>query len=463
MGNFGKMRNAFVNTAKLDAEERERMFQEQKSNRIKLLLNNRKMQMDTLEDLWNKPGVKRKVKQQIIRSIISILEELQSYGYELSEEEMMVPVLPDEDEDPGEAVNTQEKPAEAQNTNNATQTPNQPTHQQSPVAQPTTEHSKEFAVNIFDIDDSPAIPITTNKPKKTSYDIVTLPSKGQCYPCKKENIAIAYLTAADENIIASPTLYKDGKIVDQLLYNNVIDQDFNPDDLCLGDADAIILWLRATGYGYDFPITVTDPLTGNEIKTSVDLSSIKTRPFKLVSDENGWFDFTLPVRGDVIKFKYITRAMDRRIHRAEQLENQAINQRRMEECLADMLEILSASKIKDTMPENEKQALLDGIKKWNESIDKDAVINYTKLLTNKMEVSIMAVNGNTDRSFIHDYIADMPARDSYAFRKYYNENEPGLDFEITIERPVDEKGLGGGSFTTFLPCDHNIFFNIGEL
>ena len=51
----------------------------------------------------------------------------------------------------------------------------------------------------------------------------------------------------------------------------------------------------------------------------------------------------------------------------------------------------------------------------------------------------------------------MRAGDSLKLRRYIIENEPGLDFDITIERPED---LGGGSFTTFLDWGDNVFLSI---
>jgi len=44
-----------------------------------------------------------------------------------------------------------------------------------------------------------------------------------------------------------------------------------------------------------------------------------------------------------------------------------------------------------------------------------------------------------------------------ALRKHINENTPGIDFKITVERP---ESLGGGSFETFLELDSTIFLNI---
>ena len=38
------------------------------------------------------------------------------------------------------------------------------------------------------------------------YDIIPLPSKGECYMSKIDKLPVAYLTAADENLITSPNL-----------------------------------------------------------------------------------------------------------------------------------------------------------------------------------------------------------------------------------------------------------------
>jgi hypothetical protein len=53
----------------------------------------------------------------------------------------------------------------------------------------------------------------------------------------------------------------------------------------------------------------------------------------------------------------------------------------------------------------------------------------------------------------------MRVKDSSALRKYMTANEPGMDYNITIERPAD---LGGGSFTTFLQLDQFLFLNLPE-
>ena len=116
---------------------------------------------------------------------------------------------------------------------------------------------------------------TSNK----MYDFIKLPSKGQCYRHKKDKVKVGYLTAYDENMILSPSLYRDGKFIDYLLKAKVFENDIDPEDLTKGDRDAVVLWLRATGYGNEYPIIVTDDETGKEFEAVVDLSTLNYKPF----------------------------------------------------------------------------------------------------------------------------------------------------------------------------------------
>ena len=82
---------------------------------------------------------------------------------------------------------------------------------------------------------------------------------------------------------------------------------------------------------------------------------------------------------------------------------------------------------------------------------------FTNAMTNRMELCVMSVNGVTDRTFIANYVRNMRVKDSSALRKYINENEPGLDYNIEVEKPAS---LGGGSVTVFLTIDQYVFLNI---
>jgi hypothetical protein len=85
------------------------------------------------------------------------------------------------------------------------------------------------------------------------------------------------------------------------------------------------------------------------------------------------------------------------------------------------------------------------------------VTPYSKTITNTMEMQIVSIDGNTERQFIHDTVMNMPASDSLAFRRYVFDNQPGVDFEVEVERP---ESMGGGSFKCFLEWDDAIFWHI---
>ena len=300
----------------------------------------------------------------------------------------------------------------------------------------------------------------SNMDGNLQYDVIQLPSNGQCYRSKVDRVPVAYLTAYDENIITSPNLYKDGLVIDFLLKNKIVNSEINVDDLVSGDADAIILWLRATSYGPDFPIVVADPDTGEQIETTVDLSKLKPKEFKLEGDENGWFEFITPIKKDSIKFRYLTRKQEKQLKKVTELESYGTKAAMLDrEC-----ETLSAAIMNDKfVSENDKKVIKAAVKameNWSKKLKEVNNSEFTRIMTNNMQLQITAVNGNTDREFIRKYINQMPARDSLMLRKYINDNRPGIDFDIEVERP---ESLGGGSFKTFLNWDDTVFLNISDV
>jgi hypothetical protein len=291
------------------------------------------------------------------------------------------------------------------------------------------------------------------------YDVIQLPSNGQCYRNKMDRLPVAYLTAYDENIIMSPNLYKDGLVIDFLLKNKIMNKEINVDDLVSGDIDAIVLFLRATSYGPDFPIVVADPETGEQIETTVDLTTLKPKEFTLVGDENGWFDFVTPIKKDTIKFRYLTRKQEKQLKKVTELESLGTKAFMLNEEKETLLAALIGD---EYIAENDKKvikAATSVIERWTEKLKKVNESKFTKIMTNAMQLQIVAVNGNTDREFIRKYINTMPARDSLMLRKYINDNKPGIDFNIVVERP---ESLGGGSFKTFLNWDDSVFLNISD-
>ena len=290
------------------------------------------------------------------------------------------------------------------------------------------------------------------------YDVIKLPSKGECYRSKVDRLPVGYLTAADENLITSPNLYESGEITNILLKKKVLSKDFNVDNLISGDADAIMVFLRGTSYGNEFPIVVTDPRTGKKFETTTDLSKLNYKPFNLKADENGLFDFVLPLTKMKIKFKFLTKKEIKLLKKVNEKEAQGI----AAFDLADAIDkIKNALKTDQTLSDGDKNMIIDAnnkLQKWCDALNSTKEgTPYSKGITNSMEMQIVSINGNTDKKFIHAAVMAMPASDSLAFRRYIFDNEPGVNFEITVKRPESD---GGGSFKTFLEWDDYVFWHI---
>ena len=303
------------------------------------------------------------------------------------------------------------------------------------------------------------IPAKGDYNPEAAFDVIPLPSKGEGYKDKIAKMSVAYLTAYDENMIVSPNLYRDNLILDYILQEKVLSKEIDPLDLLEGDRDAIILFLRASGYGNEYPITATDERTGKEFEAIVDLSKLTYKEFNLKGDSNGWFPFTLPVSGKEIKFRFPTH---RDVVTLERMQNAEEN-RIKKETIKSYVETL------DTFIESDKETNKDEkvkvrqairtLESWGDKMDEENALKYNHTLTNRLNLLVMAVDGITDKKYIYDFIRKMNVRDSAALRKYMSQNEPGVDYNITIERP---ESLGGGSVNTFLQLDQFLFLNITE-
>ena len=301
---------------------------------------------------------------------------------------------------------------------------------------------------------------TFNTETNLASDVIQLPSNGECYRSKTTHVQVAYLTAYDENIITSPNLYKDGLVIDFILKNKILSNDINVDDLVSGDADAIILFLRATSYGPEFPIVVNDPDSGEQIETTVDLTTLKPRDFKLVGDENGWFEYETPLRKDKIKFRYLTRKQEKQLRKVTELETIGTKASMLDRERETLLAAIMNDKYINETDKKVIRAATKTMETWSKKLKEVNNSEFTKMMTNNLQLQIMSVNGNMDRDYIRKYINKMPARDSLMLRKYINDNRPGIDFDIEVERP---ESLGGGSFKTFLNWDDTVFLNIADV
>ena len=236
------------------------------------------------------------------------------------------------------------------------------------------------------------------------FDVLPLPSKGLLYPGNKDSIKVEYMTASDENILTSPNLIKSGKVLDILIERKVKESPVPVDQMLVGDRNAIMIWLRATGYGEMYPVKLTDPMTAEDFETEIDLNELKTKEIGAQPDENNEFSFEMPKSKAKIKFRMLT--------------------------VGDEREILQKS---------EKRAKLT----------KSPITN---LLTSRLEKQIVEINGNRDPNYISKYIQVIPAYDSLKFREYIDEIEPGIDMTVDVEAP------SGEPFRSTIPIGINFFW-----
>ena len=243
-------------------------------------------------------------------------------------------------------------------------------------------------------------------------ELLDLPSKGLVYPkdhpLSKGTIEIKYMTAKEEDILASQNLIKKGVVLDKLFESIIAEPNVNPNDIFIGDKNAILLATRVLGYGADYKVEITDPFTLERQEVVIDLSTVKTKDVNdtLLNRENR-YKFKLPKSGKEIEFKLLTHGDETEITK----EVQALER---------------IGKGKDTASD----------------------------VTTRLRYMIVSVDGNSDRGFINKWIMNgFLALDTKAFRKYVREISPDMDlkFEFTSE-------LSGESEALDIPFGINFFY-----
>jgi hypothetical protein len=234
-----------------------------------------------------------------------------------------------------------------------------------------------------------------NSMMEPAHDVLALPSQGKFYKNKKSTVKVAYLTAADENILTSPNLLQNGKVIDVLLDKKVIDQDLKAGQMLSGDKNAILFFLRATGYGEMYPVEITDPKTGERFETEIDISQFQPKEITVQPDENGECDFVLPRSKRKVKFRYLTADEDEKLVKEDEARRKKLGQNAI-----------------------------------------------SQLLTMRLAAQIMEIDGVRDRAQIQAFIDQMPVGDSGSLRKFINDNEPGLDLNISVQAPSGEFFFG---------------------
>ena len=144
-------------------------------------------------------------------------------------------------------------------------------------------------------------------------DAVPLPSKGIVYPQQSplhmaEIVEIRSMTAHDEDILTSRALLKQGKAISTLLRSCLVNKLIDPDDMLVGDRNAVLIAIRVTGYGADYEAEVVCPRCDENSKHVFDLSRLEIKPLSAAPVEPGRneFEFELPKTKRKIRFKLQT-------------------------------------------------------------------------------------------------------------------------------------------------------------
>ena len=222
-------------------------------------------------------------------------------------------------------------------------------------------------------------------------EIISLPSQGLCYPesnpLSKGEIELKYMTAREEEILSSQSLIKKGVVLDKLFEAIIVDKAINPDDILLGDKNAIMLATRILGYGPDYKIEL-DLDNGDRHEVNVDLGKVQTKEV----------DFTKLNRENRYSFK-------------TSLGNQLI------------FKLLSHG------DEKKIDADVNAMKRLN----KEAGGNE---LTTRYRYMIVSVDSKEDTKSITDFINNkFLAKDTKAFREYLKVLQPDIKLEFDFTNP----------------------------
>ena len=155
-------------------------------------------------------------------------------------------------------------------------------------------------------------------------EFVPLPSFGLVYPPNSplhnlKEIEVRYMTAADEDILTSRSLLRSGKAIDAVLQNCILDRRINAEELLSGDKNALITFLRVSGYGPEYKVEIDCPGCEETSKYEFDLSQLQMKTLDIEPlEQRAKIDFICKLpSGTHIEFKFLNSAEEKEISDAQ--------------------------------------------------------------------------------------------------------------------------------------------------
>ena len=240
---------------------------------------------------------------------------------------------------------------------------------------------------------------------KFPSEVIDLPSEGRLYPkdspLSEGKIEIKYMTAKEEDILTSQNLIKKGLAIDTLLESLIVNKDIHLDDMILGDKNAVMVAARILAYGPEYTCQVTNPNTSETIEHTFNLADC---PFKKLPNDitENKFKITLPISKKEIEYKILTGKDEKNIE-------------------------------KDL---NAQKKIGSGI---------------TPELTTRLRYLIISIDGDNSQSTISNFVQNMLARDSLAFRNALSEIQCDIELKQSIE-------VGGDVVEVDIPLTTEFFW-----
>ena len=219
-------------------------------------------------------------------------------------------------------------------------------------------------------------------------ETVDLPSKGLLYPedspLSSGKVEMKYMTAKEEDILSNTNYMRKGIVLDKLMQSLIVTENFDYNNLLIGDKNAIMIAARVLSYGKDYTVNYL----GEDIV--VDLSKFDNKEIDPIIEEGkNEFEFKLPKTDNLVKFKLLTHKDQKNI-----------------------------------------DSELAGLKKLNKDDSSGS--------TTRLKYLITGVNGTTEQKDIREFVDKyLLASDARALRSFYAKIQPDVNMTFTY---TDEEG-----------------------
>ena len=250
-------------------------------------------------------------------------------------------------------------------------------------------------VGVQDTDLSPQEINESGLSFATPTEFVDLPSLGRYYPDNhplhgQDTVEIRYMTAKDEDILTSQSLIKKGVVIDRLIQSVLVDKTIRPQELLIGDKNAILVAARMTGYGADYETRIDCPACGTNSEHVFDLNeSLKVNhadedlDSSVQMTDNGTVIVELPLTKLNVEAKLMTGKEETKII---------------------------------SMAERKKKLKLQ-----------------ESALTDQFRAIIVSIDGHTDAATISSVVDRLPAQDARHLRDIYAKTTPNVELTSMFE------------------------------